>query len=271
VHSILLLAIGGGMFGCGMVLFTYSLRYVGIGVAFLLNISANTIIGSLLPVLLLNPNKLITPTGLIQIVALLLFLVGVIFTGIASHKRNQNLSSGSKLKGKNSRGIVLGMLSGLLTSAQGSVYSLVLPNIRTLPSLHTHSMLAASLPWIIIFNAAFIPCLLFFVWKNKTEQSFSQLKNFNIKELMLQVIMAVLYYASLLLFSKSSTLLGSMGSVITWPILMISIILTSNTWGFLHGEWHNAGRAAIKAEIISIVWLVIAVIILTFDGYLNIS
>lgn len=269
ITDILILSIGGLFFGIGMVLFTFSLRFVGMGVSFLLNISAGTIIGSLLPVILLRPEKLLSLVGIIQIIGLLFFIGGTITAALASLKRDQNLDHNSQFKGKHFIGISLGVLSGLLTSAQGFVYSYTLPSIKQISLLVTQPLLAASTPWIFIFNAAFIPYFLFFLWKNITEKNLSNLSRFTLTEIFYLLIMTIFYFGSIILFSKASTLLGDMGSVIAWPILMIIIILTSNFWGFVQHEWQNAGKLAIRYELCSISCLIIATAILAFDGYLN--
>lgn len=269
IHDITILTIGGLLFGCGMVLFTFSLKYVGMGVAFLLNIAGGTIVGSILPVLLLDASKLLKPVGLIQLLALALFLLGVVFTGFASAQRDKHLNKTNTLKGKNIYGITLGIFSGLLCSAQGFVYSFVLPDVLQLSILQNHAIIAAAIPWIPIFNAAFAPYFLFFLWLAIRKKELHQLKKIDVKAIGFLVLMTVFYYGSLMVFSKSSTMLGDMGSVIAWPILMISIILTSNIWGFIQGEWRGAGKHAVHTEIVSLLLLCVAVAILAYDGYLN--
>jgi len=154
----------GVLFGLGTILFTYSLRYVGIGVSFMLNIAANTIVGTILPLVLLNAQKLLTTVGLLEIVALLFFLVGLIITTLAAKLRDKHLTVEHLYKGRAFAGILLGILSGLFSSAQGFAYAYSLPTLKLAGAqLHLASLAVANFPWILIFNAAWVPYF-FFSW-----------------------------------------------------------------------------------------------------------
>jgi L-rhamnose-H+ transport protein len=268
-----LLFLGGILFGIGMLLFTYSLRFVGMAVSFLLNISAGTIIGSLLPVILLDPSRLLNSGGLIEILALIIFTVGLIFTTKASIEREKHLTIKNDYKGKNFIGIVLGSLSGLFTSAQGFVYSYSLPAILHLGTQFNISPLNSALfTWCLIFNAALLPYGLYFLiisLKNKSFNNLHAQRPFN--GLMRIISMCMLYYLSIVIFSQASISFGEMGSTIAWPILMITIILTSNFWGWKQNEWLNAGTIAKRFGLVSILCLISAVILLTLVGYLNLT
>jgi L-rhamnose-H+ transport protein len=271
--SFFMITVGAGLiYGCGMLVYTYSLHYVGIGVSFLLNIAGGTIIGSLLPVLLLNASKLITPSGIWELVAMGVFLVGLIAAGIASTKRAKNAGVNQDIvPGKSAQGILLGILSGIFCAAQGSAYSYTLPAVNTLAAhLSASPLAAAMLAWIPIFNGAFVPFFLYFLIKNIRSKTWQQLQNKVFTWVAFIFGMAVLAFGSLIVFSKAAISLGQLGSVIVWPIFMISIILTSNFWGWRQGEWRNSGSVAGTWQITSIAFLVLAVAALVMSAYYNI-
>ena len=83
--------------------------------------------------------------------------------------------------------------------------------------------------------------------------------------------MALLAFISLIVFSKTAISVGHLGSVIVWPIFMISIILTSNFWGWHQGEWQNAGKSAGGWQISSILFLILAVAALVVSAYFNVA
>jgi L-rhamnose-H+ transport protein len=254
-----------------MILFVFGLKYVGISVSFILNIAVGTVIGSILPIILLNPSKLASAGGLAQITALIVFLIALCFMMTASKNREATVSEKSIFKGKNIIGILVGSFSGLLTSAQGFVYSYCLPFVTGASvNINAPRMTSTLLTWALIFNAALLPYALFFLIrflrskeKLKSDHSF--------KNIIFLIVMSIFYYGSIIVFSKASISLGTMGSVIAWPILMITIILTSNFWGWKQGEWKNSGIKAIKSQKASIVFLLIAVVLLTVAGYFNLS
>ncbi|MBV8802358.1 MAG: hypothetical protein JO131_05250, partial [Gammaproteobacteria bacterium] len=70
------LVIGGLLFGLGMVVFTYSLMYVGIGISFIVNMCSGTIVSTLLPLFWIDPLLLHSKVGMLEIIALILFFIG---------------------------------------------------------------------------------------------------------------------------------------------------------------------------------------------------
>ena len=83
------------------------------------------------------------------------------------------------------------------------------------------------------------------------------------------IIMIFCYSMSLLFFGQSGLLLGHIGGVIAWLLFMTVIVITSNLWGFWQQEWQQAGRAAKHLNRTGILFLVIAIVFLAVDGYLN--
>lgn len=110
VRDMIILSLGGFSFGIGMLLFTFGLRFVGIGITFALNIAVGTLIGSLLPVLLLQPAKLMTIVGAVQILGLCFFVWGIVNAIVASKYRDSALGQASQYKGKNFIGIFVSVL-----------------------------------------------------------------------------------------------------------------------------------------------------------------
>ena len=79
--------ISGVLFGLGMVLFTFSLNYIGMGISFLLNIGTGTVIATLLPILLRNISAFTSLFGLLELLAMVIFVIGIIVAIMASTKR----------------------------------------------------------------------------------------------------------------------------------------------------------------------------------------
>ena len=82
-------------------------------------------------------------------------------------------------------------------------------------------------------------------------------------------MMGILYFGSLIVFSQASKSLGHLGAVIAWPMLMIFIILTSNFWSFIHGEWENSNKIALRYLSISLIALITAIISLSIAATIN--
>ncbi len=265
-HIIWLEIICGIIFGLGMVLFTFSLNYIGIGISFLLNIGTGTVIATLLPILVKNIDAFKTVFGLLELLAMCIFVIGMISAITASTLR-QELTLNFK---HNAKGIVFGILSGVLTSGQGFAYAYALPYILQAAHQQTYSPLsAANISWILLFNGAFIPYGIFFLIKSLQQKTFKSFPTKTLQNFAWLILMSILYFVCLILFSKSTLLVGYAGGVISWPLFMIFIILTSNGWGIIQGEWNQVNHKAKFFLVLSVVLMILAVLVLAYNGYLH--
>jgi L-rhamnose-H+ transport protein len=260
----------GFLFGIGMIVFTFSLRLVGLGISFMLNISSSTVLATLLPIILMEPNKIFSWFGLAEISALLFFCLAILTSYFASANKIKNKPVLSNKSHSNAfLGIILGLLSGILTSAQGFSYAYSTTTLKAQLTGYTDSTVMNA-PWIPIFTAAFIPYFTYFLFRSIQEKSLINIySKKNITYPLLCLLMGVLYFGSLLVFSHASDSLGPMGAVIAWPLLMIFIILTSNFWSFVHGDWHNSSKITLRFLSISLLSLCMAIVALSIAAILN--
>jgi L-rhamnose-H+ transport protein len=272
-HSIILvLALGGFLFGIGMIVFTYSLRFVGLGVSFMLNISSSTVIATLLPIIWMEPKKLFSWFGFAEIAALFFFCIAIVMSYLASLHKSCKTVIGNRtvLKSHALYGVLLGIFSGVLTSAQGFSYAYATASIKKI-IINFSDMILMTIPWIMIFSAAFIPYFFYFLFKGVKNKSLINIVSKGyLNYYTLCVIMGMLYFGSLVIFSRASSSFGQMGVVVAWPMLMIFIILTSNIWSFVQKEWNGAKPIAFGYLLVSVLALIAAVVCLGWAGYLNI-
>jgi L-rhamnose-H+ transport protein len=265
------LILSGFLFGIGMIVFTFSLRYVGLGISFMLNISSSTVLATLLPILWMEPSKLFSWFGIAEISALILFCVAIITSYFASsHKSGKaSVEQNTNTKLHVVRGVILGVLSGILTSAQGFSYAYATTNLKVLGLSYSDTTIMSA-PWIPIFSAAFVPYFAYFLFRSINDKSLVNIFSKNSASYpLLCLVMGVLYFGSLLVFSQASNSFGHMGSVVAWPMLMIFIILTSNFWSFIHGEWKNSTTLALRYLSMSLLALVMAIVALSIAGMIN--
>jgi L-rhamnose-H+ transport protein len=58
----------------------------------------------------------------------------------------------------------------------------------------------------------------------------------------LGALMGMLWFGGLSLYGLGSPHMGALGTSLGWPLLMGTIILTSNAGGWIAGEWAGANR-----------------------------
>lgn len=271
-HNLMILAGGGLLFGIGMVCFTACYRLLGLGVSFVLNIAIGTVFAALLPIFFLNPQKLLNLSGFINILALLLFVLAVIGTCRAASCRDQQKNHDATHHSfkELTLGLSLGVLSGVFCSFQGAAYGYCLPTMNSVAKqYHLSTFITGNLLWIPIFCTAFIPYAL-----HHARLSL-QTKPVNVpfklpKYWLYIVVMGVMYYTPLIIYSMAVQKMGELGTGFGWPLLMSAIVLTSNFWGWRQGEWQQAPQRAIKAMKKAIFLMVIAIILLSIGAHINV-
>src|SRR5208283_1268291 len=78
----------------------------------------------------------------------------------------------------------------------------------------------------------------------------------------LVVLMSVVWAASVFFYASSTAALGKLGTSFGWPIFLGLIVVTSNVWGVLLGEWRDRPRSAFYRMVVGSAILVIAVFLI---------
>lgn len=212
-----ILVITGLFFSLGMVCFTISLKKIGLGPAFSLNIILNTSLGTLVPLFLFHRSDMLSRYSLLIYCGVLLFIVSIAFLYSSISSEKQDNQRKDKIYG-----IAFGVLSGVFTSMQSSAYNYAINELGEVESSQIFNKLAI---WAVFFISSFpIFFLIHFLSSKKQLHTFNQLKLHNLKMIS---TMSGLYYLSILLFSWSTNYISI---PVAWPIFMTSIVLTTNFW-----------------------------------------
>ena len=78
----------------------------------------------------------------------------------------------------------------------------------------------------------------------------------------LVVLMSVVWAASVFFYASTTAALGKLGTSFGWPIFLGLIVVTSNVWGVLLGEWRDRPRAAFYRMLFGSAILVVAVFLI---------
>jgi L-rhamnose-H+ transport protein len=72
------------------------------------------------------------------------------------------------------------------------------------------------------------------------------------------LVMSTVWIASVFVYGRSAFALGPLGNSLGWPIFIALIILASNAWGVILGEWRGVKRGAFYRMLLGSAVLVIA-------------
>jgi L-rhamnose-H+ transport protein len=221
-----------------------SMLGIGLGLAIILGLSAS--IGSLVPLLVLTPEKLGSTQGQLYFAGTAVMLIGIALAARAGSLRDKDKEPetsdrGVAVKASFLAGLMVCIGSGLLSSALNFCYA-----FGTEALVHARD-LGVSQVWMSNVVAApatsggfFANCLycVYLLRKNSTLKRFwmpgSGLNWFY------GSLMGAFWFGGLAVYGLGVYRMGDFGTVVGWPLLMGTIIVTSNVAGVLTGEWKGA-------------------------------
>lgn len=246
---------GGLIFGIGQSCFSYSIKYIGIARSFAVNLGIGSTLGSL-AVILMN-HALFTQKGLLTCIAVFLVIMGLALYYFAEPAK---LTEEEKSVGfAHYKGWILSSIAGIASGLQNVVFVYV--------AFHTPAkqiMQNSFWVWPLFLFAAGIPMSIQF-WRalKKNPQENILFSSKLIKDSMLIAVMGLCFSGSLVVYSYAMSLLSDKGQVIGWPLLMISIILSTQFLGKLFDGDHANSLRGKYFRITSVILLIVSVILLS--------
>jgi L-rhamnose-H+ transport protein len=266
IDAVLMAMTCGALWGIGGILFGKSIPYIGMSLTYGIVMGVCAAAGSLIPFFALeNPTDLASFPYIVT--GVIVMLVGVAITayaGILKDKLNTNENRDRKVNFK--AGIIIAVLSGLLSAALaigfdkgGEIGALAISQ----GAIARNSSLAI---WVVVLWGGFIVNAgysIFLLTKNKTWNSFS-VPNAG-KAYTWSIVAALLWFGALGVYGQGATLMGDLGAVIGWPILLGLSLIVGNFWAYINKEW-NGAKKPFKIMLFGLLVLIIAVVII---GYSN--
>jgi L-rhamnose-H+ transport protein len=208
------------------------------------------------------------PATIYVLAGVAVMLVGVGICGVAGVRRDRSASadvtagSGKSFK----TGLIIAIACGLLSALLNVGFANAAPVAEAAVkggALPRNSSLAA---WVVVLlgavamNAGYA---LFLLIKNKSWSGFAAAGAG--KAYRWALIAGLLWFGALGTYGQSAALMGRIGPVIGWPILLGLSLIVSNALGYFTGEWKGAA-GPFRLMIAGLVVLIAACTIL---GYAN--
>lgn len=273
--SMLILLIGGFLFGVGQVCFAIALDTIGIGLGFVINIGLGTALGVLIPLVTLHPDKIFTSASLTSLFGLTLILIGLLISYHAGSERDRQRTIGKSMSSTANQipyklSVFLAILAGIFSAGENYTFAAT-SNIQKLALHESIGSFAASIViWPPFLFFSFLPYMAYMIFlhiKNKSRVKYQSEGSW--KNGLLSLVMGFFWFGSLALYSKAALLIGDLGPVIIWPLFMVMIILTSNFWSWRHHEWADCSPKIKSEALIAVVALVFAVFVLAYSASLS--
>ena len=250
----------GFLWGIGGIMFGVSVPYIGLSLTMGIVMGLAGSAGSLIPLFQIE-NATSQPSFPYIIGGLIISLIGVAITAKAGIDRDKLINSSSKSKNI-LKGLLIAVTCGLLSSLLNVGFANAAPiaeKAQEFGVITRNSSLAA---WVVVLWGAFIMNFSYAVlllFKNNSWSTFS-LKN-SLNAYKWSLIAGFCWFAALGVYGQGAALLGEIGPVIGWPILLGLSLIISNYWAYNAGEWNNAQKPFNKLLIGLFVLIISAVVL----------
>ena len=256
----------GAGWGVAQVLFGLAIDAIGIALAFSIVLGLSAALGSLIPLIWLHSNKILTAAGFTNMGGVILVIAGVSVCAIAGRIRERSQSSAPNAGSGRSfcRGLMLAIISGICAALMNFGIAFGGPLISAATTAGAKPQWTINAVWLPLMMAGAIPnviyCLLL-LRRNGSSVNFR--KTATGSHWILAFTMAVFWFGSTLLYGIASTKLGGLGPVVGWPLFMSLIVITASLLGIFTGEWVSTGRKPLRLQMTGVMILVIAVVVLS--------
>ena len=259
----------GFAWGIGGILFGKSVPYIGLSLTMGIVMGLAGTLGALIPLMQIE-NAAETPQFPYLITGLIVTLIGITFTAKAGIERDKITSTGKNESSNIMKGIIIAVICGALSSLLAVGHTGVNDDIALIASGYNVEGRNASLvAWLVVFIGAFAMNIIyasFLLVKNNSFYSFTT--KGTSKAYLWAIIAGLCWFAALGLYGQGAALMGSLGNIIGWPMLLGLSLIISNFWAYKSGEWENA-KNPFKILLIGLFILVFASIILGYSNTIN--
>ncbi len=261
--------IAGLFWGLSFVLYGMALDMVGIAIGNAVVASMSTIAGTLGPLIVYAPDKLLTLSSLYLVVGIVLIVSGISTYGRAGRQKERE-TSGQQGPEKTTGKFRTGLIICLTTGPLGTVFIYGIGSSTSL--LHateaagTAKVFVGCVAMALTFSVGFPANLVYCLYKMRKHQTY---RNFGHGEAwprncLLAFTMAAMWFLGLLLYGVASVEMGRLGPSIGFGLFVSGTVLFANFLGWRAGEWKGAGPRTIREFVKGMVLIVIAIFVIAF-------
>jgi L-rhamnose-H+ transport protein len=276
IREILLLVGFGVGSGLAQILFGLGIAALGIALNFAIAIGLSTALGSLVPLLELRAELIFTTKGMVIILGVILTLVGIVFCAVAGRQKEKAMQSATQQQQEGltkkmsfKAGLIICILAGVGSPLINFGLAFGKPLMDRAAQFGVRPMSQANVIWVPLVTASLVPyltCCAYLWKKNKTGRLF--FRPGTAIYWLFGAVMGVLWFGSTLVYGAATAQLAGLGPILGWPLFMSSIVITSNVWGFVTGEWKSDGQKALSTMLVGILFLILGFVTLAISGRL---
>ena len=269
-----LLAVAGfaALWGVASMGYGLAVKLAGIAIANAVVLGLNNAIGSIVPIAVYTPQKLLTAAGIGVTAGVLVMILGIGLCARAGYLRGaarRPAGGESAAKAESKKGLIICLVAGVL----GAAFNFALISGKPIEAIAVaHGASPSSAPnatWPIALTSgclvAIIYCVYLMARRKNGRDYFAPGSGIN---WLYAVVMAILWYGGVMIYGNAVTRLGELGASVGWAVLQSITVATGAALGFVTGEWQSAGRRIIGRLVAGLVCLIAGIMIVVTAGAL---
>jgi len=264
----------GLVWGFGSVLFGLGVSAIGISMANTLVLATSASLGSILPLVILAPERIGQPQGKAIMLGTATALAGMGFCGYAGLLRERSERAGPELLRQMVGvarpfwvGFAICVGSGIASALINVGYSLSRGIITSAVQAGNSPFAGSNVIWFLLLGSGAIANLAYCGYLLRKNRTWSNFRRPNSMPLYaLAIFMGLLWAGGIFAYGSAAPKLGKLGPAIGWPLSLVASLVTANCWGFLTGEWKPSSRPARLAMRVGLAILLVAIGILGWSS-----
>jgi L-rhamnose-H+ transport protein len=269
-----LLAVAGfaALWGVASMGYGLAVKLAGIAIANAVVLGLNNAIGSIVPIAVYTPQKLLTAAGIGVTAGVLMMILGIGLCARAGYLRDlarRPAGGVNAAKAESKKGLIICLVAGVM----GAAFNFALISGKPIEAIAVaHGASRSSAPnatWPIALTSgclvAIVYCVYLMARRKNGRDYFAPGSGIN---WLYAVVMAILWYGGVMIYGNAVTRLGELGASVGWAILQSITVATGAALGFVTGEWQSAGRRIIGRLVAGLVCLIAGIMIVVTAGAL---
>jgi L-rhamnose-H+ transport protein len=254
----------GLLWGAGATLFGLGIARVGLALGFALILGITASVGSLIPMAILHPEELLLKRGIALIAGTVIMLLGLVFLVLAGRAREHDQRAGNSMHAGFMGGLAICIFSGIFSSMLN--FSFVFGDELRLAAVQAGASraMAANPIWALAVTGGFVSNFFYCIYLLNKNRSWAVFRQGNLCTYWpLAISMGLLWFGGIVFYGMGAATMGSLGSIVGWPIFMTLDIIVSLFWGAVSGEWKGASRHTLAYCWTGVVVLIMAMAVIS--------
>jgi len=260
----------GLLWGVAQSTYGVAIKSVGMALAISVVSGLSCLSGSLIPLLVLNPEDLFHARGLLLLASMPILFLGLALFGEAGRRREKEQTGSGSVRGAESNfstGLAVCIFTGIFGSSINLGFAFSGDVIRHSLELGATPVSSTYAVWTLVLGAGFIPnflyCL-FLLFRNRTWSLFTE-RDWA-KGMLVAMGMALLWLGGIVAYGIGAKLVGVYGTSLGFALLTAAQILSSSTLGILAGEWKSTSASTKTLLATALGCTVVSVVVLNLGG-----